>query len=75
MNLPYIGNLGRYSNEIANGDHADDKQLEWEGDPNDLVVDFNGHTNRGYRHTPYDPYDTLDHLQTENHYMFDKAHY
>jgi hypothetical protein len=53
--------LGRYSNELANGDKADDKDLEWEGDPNDMVVDFNGHTNRGYRHTPYDPYDTLDH--------------
>jgi hypothetical protein len=37
-----------YSNELANGDRDDDKELEKENDPNDAIVDFNGHTNRGY---------------------------
>ena len=37
-----------YSNELSNGDKADDKELEKENDPNDFVVDMNGHTNRGY---------------------------
>jgi len=36
-----------YSNELSNGDKADDKELEKENDPNDFVVDENGHTNRG----------------------------
>jgi len=38
----------KYSDGIANGDAADDKQLEFEHDPNSLVTDYNGHTNRGY---------------------------
>ena len=37
-----------YSNELANGDRSDDKELEKENDPNDDIVDYNGHTNRGY---------------------------
>jgi len=37
-----------YSNELANGDRSDDKELEKEDDPNDAIVDYNGHTNRGY---------------------------
>jgi len=71
----YIGNLGRYSNELANGDRADDKELEKEHDPTDDIVDFNGHTNAGYRHTPYDPYDTLDRNDQMKFYAFDKQHY
>ena len=38
----------RYSDEIANGDEADDKDLHEEEDMNDDVVDYNGQTNRGY---------------------------
>jgi len=36
------------SNEVANGDKSDDKELEKEDDMNDAIVDYNGHTNRGY---------------------------
>lgn len=37
-----------YSNELANGDKDDDKELEKEDDMSDDIVDYNGHTNRGY---------------------------
>ena len=40
--------LGKYSDEIANGDSADDKDLHEEEDMNDDVVDVRGHTNAGY---------------------------
>ena len=65
MNILY--NFKRYSDGLANGDHDDDKELEFEHDPNDLVVDYNGHTNAGYGHTRYD--------DPEDHWKFDKAHY
>lgn len=57
----------KYSDELANGDSADDKELHWEEDPWDPIVDYNGHTNAGYGHTPYDDKD--------HHFKFDKAHY
>lgn len=38
----------RYSDELANGDSADDREIHEEEDMNDDVVDFNGQTNRGY---------------------------
>jgi len=44
----------KYSDGIANGDATDDKQLEFEHDPKSTVVDYNGHTNRGYG--AMDPY-------------------
>jgi len=31
-----------YSNELANGDVSDDKELEKENDPEDDIVDYNG---------------------------------
>ena len=65
MNVLY--NVQRYSDELANGDSADDKELQWEHDPNDPIVDYNGHTNAGYGHTRYD--------DPENHFAFDNAHY
>ncbi len=37
-----------YSNELANGDKDDDKELEKEDDMEDDIVDYQGHTNRGY---------------------------
>jgi len=40
----------RYSNELANGDSADDKENQTEMDGEDDIVDFNGQTNRGYAH-------------------------
>jgi len=57
----------KYSDQLANGDKDDDKEVEFEHDPNDLIVDFNGHTNRGYHHTRYDIPDEP--------YKFDNAHY
>jgi hypothetical protein len=51
-----------YSNELANGDRDDDKELEKENDPNDAIVDYNGHTNRGYgSQTPTDFFD-INHI-------------
>ena len=37
-----------YSDELANGDSADDKDIHEEEDMNDDVVDYNGSTSRGY---------------------------
>jgi hypothetical protein len=34
-----------YSNEIANGDRSDDKQLEDQDDPEDDITDDNGFVN------------------------------
>ena len=57
----------KYSDELANGDSADDKENQFEHDPTDPIVDYNGHTNRGYGHTPYD--------KPEQPYLFDNTHY
>jgi len=57
----------KYSDELANGDRDDDKENQFEHDPTDPIVDYNGHTNRGYGHTPYD--------QVDAPYRFDKQHY
>ena len=40
-----------YSNQLANGDKDDDKELEKEDDMEDAIVDYQGHTNRGYGST------------------------
>jgi len=48
---PGLGNNAysqKYSDELANGDAADDREIHEEEDPKDDVVDYNGHTNRGY---------------------------
>jgi hypothetical protein len=37
-----------YSDELANGDSADDRDIHNEDDMNDDVVDYNGGTSRGY---------------------------
>merc|ERR1712147_373874 len=47
-NQALLYSVTRYSDELANGDSADDKDLHEEGDMNDDVVDYNGGTNRGY---------------------------
>ena len=47
-NQALLYKLNRYSDEVANGDEADDKDLHEEEDMNDDVVDLNGGTNRGY---------------------------
>ena len=40
--------LKDYSDELANGDSADNKDIHEDEDMNDDVVDVNGQTNRGY---------------------------
>jgi len=40
-----LRNRDIYSNEIANGDRSDDKELEDQDDPNDAIVDNNGFVN------------------------------
>jgi len=57
----------KYSDQLANGDRSDDKELEKEHDMTDDIVDENGHTNYGYAHTPYN--------QVDKPYRFDIAHY
>jgi len=65
MNLLF--KVSKYSDGIANGDSADDKDLEREADPEDMIVDFNGYSNHGYAHTPYDT--------PKEPYKFDNAHF
>lgn len=57
----------KYSDQLANGDRDDDKELEKEHDMTDDIVDYNGHTNYGYHHIEYD--------DPEHFWKFDKAHY
>jgi len=45
-----LRNRDIYSNEIANGDRSDDKELEDQDDPNDDIVDNNGFVNQFKRH-------------------------
>ena len=40
--------MRKYSDELANGDSADDRDIHEEEDVNDDVVDVNGSTNKGY---------------------------
>lgn len=56
-----------YSNELANGDKSDDKELEKENDPNDFVVDYNGHTNRGYGSEVPSKYFDKNHIMPGSH--------
>ena len=55
------------SNEVANGDKSDDKELEKENDPNDFVVDMNGHTNRGYGSEVPSKYAAKNHIMPGTH--------
>lgn len=59
MNLLFkmMNGDGRYSDSLANGDKDDDKELEFEHDMTDDIVDMNGHTNAGYGHTAYADFD------------------
>jgi len=41
----------KYSDELANGDSADDRDIHEDEDMNDDVVDEMGHTNAGYGST------------------------
>jgi hypothetical protein len=49
----YFPEPTRYSDSLCNGDYDDDKEVEFEHDMTDDIVDFNGQTNAGYAHTVY----------------------
>lgn len=53
----YFPEPTRYSDSLCNGDYDDDKEVEFEHDMTDDIVDFNGHTNAGYAHTVYQDLD------------------
>ena len=48
---PLWGPNVKYSDQVANGDHFDDKELEDEDDPNDAIVDDDGFVNQ-WQHDP-----------------------
>jgi len=48
MFIQLEGHLNKYSDELANGDRDDDRDIHEEEDMNDDVVDYRGHTNAGY---------------------------
>ena len=56
-----------YSNELANGDMSDDKELEKEEDPEDAIVDYNGQTNRGYSSMLPTNFMNLNHIIEGSH--------
>jgi len=67
MNLEQRYTVSRYSDELANGDSADDKDIHEDEDMNDDVVDVNGHTNRGYGSEVPSKY-------VENNHIFEGSH-
>lgn len=61
-----IGNV-KYSDELANGDSADDREIHEEEDMNDDVVDYNGQTNRGYGSSLPSKYFAENHILDGSH--------
>lgn len=62
------GGIPLYSDELANGDSADDRDIHNEDDMNDDVVDSNGQTPRGY--SAVEPMTTFvgnNHILTGSH--------
>ena len=62
-----LGASDIYSNELANGDRSDDKELEKEDDMEDAIVDYNGHTNAGYGSMLPTDYMNLNHIIDGSH--------
>jgi hypothetical protein len=59
--------LKKYSDELANGDSADDRDIHEEEDMNDDVVDVNGSTNRGYGSQVPSVYFENNHILSGSH--------
>lgn len=57
----------KYSDELANGDSADDRDIHEDEDMNDDVVDYNGHTNRGYGSLLPKSYFEQNHIMDGHH--------
>lgn len=51
----------KYSDCIANGDETDNRAIENEDDPRVPLVDYNGHTNRGYGAMRMSDFDKINH--------------
>lgn len=65
--------IGKFHDEVANGDEADDRSIHEEEDPNDPVVDYNGQTNRGYgSHVPSE-YFANNHINAGAHIQEPRA--
>ena len=52
----------KYSDELANGDSADDRDIHEDEDMKDDVVDYNGQTNAGYGAKENVPYFAGNHI-------------
>jgi len=57
----------KYSDELCNGDSADDREIHEEEDMNDDVVDYNGQTNAGYGAVLHDYGTMMDPFWKNNH--------
>jgi hypothetical protein len=62
----YVQTNEIYSNEVANGDRSDDKELEKEDDMSDAIVDYQGHTNRGYGSTLPSTFFAANHIMADS---------
>jgi len=60
-------NNRKYSDELANGDSSDNREIHEEEDMDDAVVDFNGHTYRGYGSLTPSSYFTQNHIMAGSH--------
>lgn len=59
--------LAKYSDELANGDESDDKDIHEDEDMNDDVVDVNGHTNAGYGSKTMSDFVAGNHIMEGSH--------
>jgi hypothetical protein len=61
----------RYSDELANGDTMDDRDIHEDEDMNDDVVDYNGQTNAGYGSAVPESYFANNHINSisPGHFM------
>lgn len=57
----------KYSDELANGDSMDDRDIHEDEDMNDDVVDVNGHTNAGYGSMEPSRYVAQNHIRPGTH--------
>lgn len=67
MRNSFVQMKDKYSDELANGDSADDREIHEEEDMNDDVVDFNGQTNRGYGSAVPTDYFAGNHIMNGSH--------
>ena len=51
----------KYSDCIANGDETDNRAIENEDDPRVPLVDYNGHTNKGYGAMKMSDFNRINH--------------